>query len=57
MKITDLRVLRKKTMTFDPDPINTEKYDRLFRQFISYYKNNSSSMREMNSRELRFIPK
>ena len=57
MKITDLRVLREKTMTFDPDPGNTVKYDRLFRQFISYYKNNRSSMREMNSREVRFTPK
>ena len=56
MKITDLRVLREKTRAFEPEARNTRNYDKLFTQFVSYYKNNSSSMREMNSREVKFTP-
>jgi hypothetical protein len=56
MKAADLRVLREKTRLFEPDPHNTGKYDRLFRQFVSYYKNNRLSMHEMNRREVGFTP-
>lgn len=56
MKMEDLRVLREKTRTFDPDTRNTAGYDMLFRQFVSYYRNNSPSMREMNGRRVKFTP-
>ncbi len=49
VKEADLKILREKTSEFDPDARNTGKYDRLFRQFISFYKNNHRSMMEMNS--------
>ena len=56
MKAGDLKVLREKTRAFEPEARNTKDYDMLFTQFVSYYKNNSSSMREMNSREVKFTP-
>ncbi len=57
MKVDGLKILKENATEFHPDNRNSAAYDSMFRQFLSYYRNNIKSMKALNSREISFIPR